>query len=151
MNHAITLYDKTEIIVSDDVGSKLMDAIASDTPPEYVTLNGSLYKATTITSIVPTGQLTLDQENEKFKREWNRLPSGPYEPKPLCGRAQTSIQAEINKLIKTKYPTELSKLGDKGIRSKLRKELMNKYPNRFCDYRSSYHTDKCIELSKVAV
>lgn len=67
-------------------------------------------------------------------------------PEHNCGKAGTSIQYQINRVIVAKYARK--DLADLKLRERIRRELNKKFPNKYCDYKNNYHTTKCDEVSK---
>jgi len=55
MSYRITFSDRSQVTVDNEQGLKLMELQASVKKPEYVNIDGSQYKLSTITKIVKTG------------------------------------------------------------------------------------------------
>lgn len=134
----LKLRDRTEIILSKSEAEAVEQMI--DQGKEFIKIGPTMIRRTEISSIQEGGITEGDKpiDVDALFANDRTLPA-PATPQYQCGYAGTSIQHEINQLIKQRYPTKLKMLADKALRNKIYQELLKKYPNKFCDYKTGAH------------
>jgi hypothetical protein len=122
MSYDITIVGGQIIRVSDEQGEALKELKRTGKPTETIELDDDMMEL---------GRVKLIQKVFERKVPLHNLPA----PEKARCRGKRSIQLEIMKIIKQKYPTEWPKyIRDKAYKEKLRVWLRENRKGEWCDY-----------------
>lgn len=129
MSYKIKIRTHDEPIIVDEArGTYLKDTLLNPVRPQFLEIDGNLYRLSEIVSIEQFKPIQFPQPVQEEL-------TGISNHRDMC-KGKYSIQKEINRITKEEHPTEWAKLiQDKKWRESIRQKL-RETPAQWCDYKA---------------